>query len=187
MIHLPRLRAQVSVRGVACAPQWLPVFLAMLGMPPLQQSPSPRRALSHLAVMPSSPPSPPSPPSLPPAPSSPPATPSCELGCGASTCGALYGMLRCSELESSGCDCTGCCVSLSPPPPSLLPSTPPPVQPSPPPSPPSLGRSLSEDSSLPQPVVTSGPCVVVLPNCVESSSYADGGRQGYSNGEINST
>merc|ERR1719469_816689 len=73
MIHLPRLRAQASVRGVACAPQWLPVFLAVLGMPPLQQSPSPGRASSHLSVMPSSPPSPPSPPSLPPAPSSPPA------------------------------------------------------------------------------------------------------------------
>merc|ERR1719469_1499999 len=142
MIHLPRLRAQASVHGVACAPQWLPVFLAVLGMPPLQQSPSPRRALSHLPVMPSSPPSPPSSPAGSRAPA---ATPSCELGCGASTCGALYGMLRCSELESLGCDCTGCCVSLSPPPPSLPPSTPLPVQPSPPPSPPSLGRSLSEE------------------------------------------
>merc|ERR1740130_863561 len=39
--------------------------------------------------------------------------PACLKKCGASTCGALKGKLRCSELEGiSGCDCTGCCEEI---------------------------------------------------------------------------
>ena len=58
MIRSPRFHARPLVRGSACAPQWLPVFLAVVGMPPLPQSPSLGRALSEVSGSGNSPPSP---------------------------------------------------------------------------------------------------------------------------------
>ena len=112
-----------AARGVACPPQFVPMLLSTL-MPPSQPPPSqPAVPVLPLAVSAL----PPSPPSLPP-PKPPPATPSCDIGCAATTCGALFGMLRCSELWALGCGCAGCCEPLPPSPPFLPPPQSPPIQ-----------------------------------------------------------
>ena len=66
---LPDSKPRLSTRNGACPPQWLPVLLAVVGMPPSPQSPSPGRALSEESGSWNSPPSSLPPPSLPPLPS----------------------------------------------------------------------------------------------------------------------
>ena len=39
-----------------------------------------------------------------------PTSPACDKFCGAWTCASRYGSFYCHELESFGCDCSGCCV-----------------------------------------------------------------------------
>ena len=83
------------------------------------------------------------------------------MGCRATTCGALNGLLRCSELEELDCDCAGCCTPFSPPPPSLPPFLPPsapppesppsPLLPPMPPAPPLPPSPPTSPSSPPSP------------------------------------
>ena len=54
---LPDSKPRPSTRDGACPPQWLPVLLAVVGMPPSPQSPSPGRALSEESGSSTSPPS----------------------------------------------------------------------------------------------------------------------------------
>jgi len=76
-----------------------------------------------------------------------PTSPACDKFCGAWTCASRYGRFYCHELESFGCDCSGCCVTAQPP--SSPPGAPPPPPASPPPTPPALPPA-SPPSPLPR-------------------------------------
>ena len=121
--------------------------------------------------------------SLPPPPPqpSPLDTPSCDMGCSATTCGALNGLLQCGELEVLGCDCAGCCTAFSPPlPPFLPPSAPQPVLPPLPPSPPP--SSPSPPSPPPPPPLPPSPPPLPPSQPTTTFDFSSGTNPGWSTG-----